>query len=90
LSFYKTGDNKLASEVGELVQHIVEMIVDNPDDVNITEAEEDRTTTIEINTNKEDVGKIIGKSGSMAKALRTICSALSGKHDKRYIVLIRE
>jgi len=78
------------SEVGELIQSIVEEIVDNPDDVNITETEEDRTTTIEVSTAKEDVGKVIGKKGAMAKALRTICSSISGKRDHRYMVLIKE
>ena len=78
------------SEVGTLIQNIIEMIVDDPDSVNIAESEEDRTTTFEISAAKEDVGKVIGKQGSMAKALRTICSSISGKRDHRYMVLIKE
>jgi len=78
------------SEVGELIQAIVEEIVDSPDDVNVTETTDDRTTTLEISANKEDVGKVIGKRGAMAKALRTICSSISGKRDHRYMVLIKE
>ena len=78
------------SEVADLIQSIVEEIVDHPGDVNVTETKEDRTTTLEISANKEDVGKVIGKRGAMAKALRTICSSISGKRDHRYMVLIRE
>ena len=80
----------MSSEVGDLIQSIVEEIVDHPDDVNVNETTDDRTTTLEISANKELVGKVIGKQVSMAKALRTICSAISGKRDHRFMVLIKE
>jgi len=78
------------SEVADLVQSIVEAIVDDPDSITIKETEDDRTTNIEVSTAKEDVGKVIGKRGAMAKALRTIMASISGKRDHRYMLHILE
>jgi predicted RNA-binding protein YlqC (UPF0109 family) len=69
---------------------IVKEIVDHPDKVVVRKLDGKNTAVVEIITAKDDVGKVIGKSGAMAKALRTICSSISGKHDRRYMIQIVE
>lgn len=80
----------MGDSVREIIQLIVEEIVDSPEKVEVKQIQGDKTTVIEVVAPKEDVGKIIGKQGAMAKALRTICSSISGKHDHRYLIQIAE
>ncbi len=63
----------------EALEHLVKGIVDNPDDVVITEKTHRRGTTLEVRVNPEDIGKVIGRNGRTAKALRTVMSALAGR-----------
>jgi len=58
---------------------LVKGIVDNPEDVVITEKTHRRGTTLEVRVNPEDIGKVIGRNGRTAKALRTVMSALAGR-----------
>ena len=67
----------------ELVEYIVRSLVDNPDAVELNVIEGEKTTILELRVSQEDIGKVIGKQGRIAKALRTLLSAAatkSGKH----------
>ncbi len=74
----------------DLITEIVQAIVDQPDQVSVTEIEGENTNVLELSVAKSDMGKVIGKKGRNAQALRTILSAASGKTRKRYILEILE
>ncbi len=74
----------------ELVEMIVKALVDRPDAVEISEIKGNHAHVIELNVAKEDLGKVIGKGGAHASAIRTILAAASGKENKRYILEIVE
>ena len=65
--------------IDEALEHLVKGIVDNPDDVNVKEKTHHRGTTLEVRVNPDDIGKVIGRNGRTAKALRTVVSALAGR-----------
>jgi predicted RNA-binding protein YlqC (UPF0109 family) len=67
----------------ELVSHIAKSLVDNPDVVNVTMSEEDDTVTIGLAVAKEDLGKVIGKQGRTARAMRSLLAVTAGKENKR-------
>ena len=67
----------------ELIKYIVDKLVDNPDAVEVTEREDGDTIIVELRVAKEDLGKVIGKQGRTAKAMRSILSASAGKLEKR-------
>ena len=67
----------------ELVEYIVKSLVNNPDSVEVNVIEGEKSTILELKVSSEDIGKVIGRQGRIAKALRTILSATavkSGKH----------
>ena len=66
----------------DLIKHIVQSLVDNPEQVEVLEVESGRTLILEIRMAKADVGKVIGKQGRTAQAIRTILRAASGKIKK--------
>jgi uncharacterized protein len=72
----------------ELVKHIAKSLVDNPDKVSTNVKEDDRTVTIELTVGDDDKGKVIGKQGRIAKAIRTVVKAASAKDKKKYLVEI--
>ena len=78
----------------ESIQKLVEMIaralVDKPDEVEVTEVEGEQTTVVELKVAKDDLGKVIGKQGRTARALRTILSAASTKIRRRSVLEILE
>ena len=74
----------------ELITYIAKALVDNPDAVNVTEIEGEQTSVIELKVAKEDLGKVIGKQGRTARAMRTILSAASTKLRKRSVLEIIE
>ena len=74
----------------DLICYIAKALVDFPDEVSATELEGERTTVIELRVLKEDLGKIIGKQGRTAQAMRTVLSAASGKTGQRYVLEIIE
>ena len=77
----------------ELIAHVARTLVDAPDAVEVREVEGDQgagTSVIELRVAKEDLGKVIGKQGRTARALRTILSAASTKLHKRAILEILE
>lgn len=74
----------------DLIEYIVKALVDHPDQVKVVEVEGEKTSVIEISVAKEDLGKIIGKQGRTARALRTILTAASTKLKKRSVLEIIE
>ena len=74
----------------DLISYIAQALVDHPEQVNVTEVEGDQNTVLELKVAKEDIGKVIGKQGRTARAMRTILSASSAKMEKRTILEIVE
>jgi predicted RNA-binding protein YlqC (UPF0109 family) len=73
-----------------LITRIAQALVDHPEQVEVTEVEGSQISVIELKVAKEDIGKIIGKQGRTARAIRTILSAASAKIKKRAILEIIE
>ncbi|MBM3655420.1 MAG: RNA-binding protein [Actinobacteria bacterium] len=65
--------------IDEALEHLVKGIVDNPEEVIISEKEGRRGTTLEVRVHPDDIGKVIGRNGRTAKALRTVISAIAGR-----------
>ncbi len=74
----------------DLIADIVKALVDQPDQVSVTEVEGGHTVVLEISVAKSDMGKVIGKKGRHADAIRIILSAAAGKVRKRYVLEIVE
>jgi predicted RNA-binding protein YlqC (UPF0109 family) len=74
----------------DLIRQISQSLVDNTDKVEVTEVIGDQTLIIELRVAKEDMGKVIGKQGRTAQAIRTILSAASAKTHKRAVLEIIE
>ncbi len=74
----------------DLVSYIAKALVDKPEEVVVTEIEGEQTSVIELKVAKEDLGKVIGKQGRTARAMRTILSAASTKIRKRSVLEIIE
>jgi hypothetical protein len=72
----------------DLVEYIVKSLVDIPDEVSINVIEGEKSTILELKVASEDVGKVIGKQGRIAKAIRTILSASATKGGKRAVLEI--
>ncbi len=77
-------------EMKELIEYIAKVLVDNPEEVSVTELEGQQTSVIELRVAKEDLGKVIGKQGRTARAMRTILGAASTKLKKRSVLEILE
>ncbi|RPJ16504.1 MAG: KH domain-containing protein [Desulfobacteraceae bacterium] len=73
-----------------LIYYIAQALVDNPEQVAVSEIEGNQTSVIELKVAKEDLGKVIGKQGRTARAMRTILSAASAKIKKRTVLEIIE
>ncbi|MEE9610481.1 MAG: KH domain-containing protein [Desulfatiglandales bacterium] len=74
----------------DLIGYIAKALVDKPEEVVVTEIEGQQTSVIELKVAKEDIGKVIGKQGHTARAMRTILSAASAKIRKRSVLEILE
>jgi predicted RNA-binding protein YlqC (UPF0109 family) len=74
----------------ELIEYIAKALVDNPEAVCVSEVEGEMTSVIELKVAKSDLGKVIGKQGRTARAMRTILSAASTKLNKRAVLEILE
>ncbi len=74
----------------ELIKYIAKALVDNPDKVETSEVEGNQTAVIELKVASEDLGKVIGKQGRTARAMRTILSAASAKIKRRTVLEIVE
>ena len=69
-----------------LVEVIAKSLVDNPDEVVVTETENEDSVLIELKVGPSDMGKVIGRQGRIAKAIRTVVKAASSKNSKKVIV----
>lgn len=74
--------------MGELVEFIAKSLVENPDQVEVKEVEGKQSIIVEIKVADEDMGRIIGKQGRIAKAIRTVVTAAAIKDNKRVVVEI--
>lgn len=68
----------------DLIEFIAKSLVQNPDEVHVTETEGEKGPVIQLKVAQEDIGKVIGKYGRIAKAMRTVLGAMSNKDGKRY------
>ena len=82
--------NKGDGAMKDLINYIAQALVDHPEQVIVTEVEGDQTSVLELKVAKEDIGKVIGKQGRTARAMRTILSAASAKIKKRTVLEIIE
>ena len=73
----------------ELVEVIAKALVDNPDEVVLTDTQKDEEIVIELKVAAADMGKVIGKQGRIAKAIRSVVKAAASKEDKKVIVEIQ-
>ena len=73
-----------------LSEYIAKSLVDHPEEVQVSEVEGEQTSVLELKVSKEDLGKVIGKQGRTARAMRTILSAASTKSKKRTVLEILE
>lgn len=74
----------------ELIEQIAKALVDSPSDVVVAEVQGEKTTVLELRVAREDLGKVIGKQGKTARAMRTILSAAGTKLGKRCVLEILE
>lgn len=74
----------------ELVEVIAKALVDDPESVVVNEREEKKTTVLEVRVAESDMGKVIGKQGRIAKAIRSVVKAAAAKEDKKVIIDIMD
>jgi uncharacterized protein len=86
----KTIMERSGSGMRDLIHYIARSLVDDPDSVDVAEVEGNQTTVLELKVAKDDLGKIIGKQGRTAQAMRTILGAVSSKEKKRTVLEIIE
>ncbi len=72
----------------DLVEYIAKSLVDNPDGVSVNLIEGEKSTILELKVSPDDIGKVIGKHGRIAKAIRTVLSASATKTGKRVVLEI--
>ena len=89
VNLFKSGLKKEVS-MRELVEYMIKQIVDKPGDVQVQEIKAEKVILLEISVAKEDMGKVIGKGGRVANALRTIVGAAAAKLKKRVMLEILE
>ena len=70
----------------ELVEIIAKALVDNPDEVVVTETDKDKALVVNLKVAPSDMGKVIGKQGRIAKAIRSVVKAAAAKDDKKVVV----
>ncbi len=74
----------------ELVKYIAQSLVDKPEEVKVSQKENDKAIIIELSVAPEDMGKVIGKQGRIAKAIRSVVKAATSRSKKKYVVEIIE
>ena len=74
----------------DLVRNIAKALVDNPDEVQVSVVEGEQTTVVELRVDPQDLGKVIGKQGRTARAVRTLLGAAGTKDNKRVLLEILE
>lgn len=83
-------NSKMSKELQELLARVVKRLVDNPDEVELSEKEGSASLVIEVSTAEEDVGKLIGRQGANIGAVRTLIRSAAGKYRKRVYVEVKE
>ncbi len=78
------------SAMKDLLEEIARALVDHPEDVQVTEVEGEQTTVLELRVNNQDLGKVIGRQGRTARAIRTLLAAAGMKVNKRFVLEILE
>ena len=78
------------SAMRDLLEEIAKALVDNPEDVQVQEVEGEQTTVLELRVKNEDLGKVIGRQGRTARAIRTLLAAAGMKVQKRFVLEILE
>ncbi len=78
------------SAMKDLLEEIAKALVDNPEDVSVAEVEGEQTTVLELRVNNDDLGKVIGRQGRTARAIRTLLAAAGMKVHKRFVLEILE
>ena len=78
------------SAMRDLTEEIAKALVDNPEDVKVAEVEGEQTTVLELRVRNEDLGKVIGRQGRTARAIRTLLAAAGMKVHKRFVLEILE
>lgn len=78
----------MAPQLKDIVEYIAKALVDNPDQVSVTEVGGEQTSVIELRVAKEDMGKVIGKQGRTAKAMRTVLNAMATKLRRKVVLEI--
>jgi predicted RNA-binding protein YlqC (UPF0109 family) len=78
------------SAMKDLLEEIAKALVDSPEDVRVTEVEGEQTTVLELRVRNEDLGKVIGRQGRTARAIRTLLAAAGMKVQKRFVLEILE
>ncbi len=78
------------SAMKDLLEEIAKALVDNPEDVQVTEIAGEQTTVLELRVRNEDLGKVIGRQGRTARAIRTLLAAAGMKVHKRFVLEILE
>jgi len=78
------------SAMKDLLEEIARALVDHPEDVRVTEVEGEQTTVLEVRVHNEDLGKVIGRQGRTARAIRTLLAAAGMKVQKRFVLEILE
>jgi hypothetical protein len=87
---YDTGEVYVMEKLNELLTFIAKSLVDSPEKVEVREVSGEQTAVLELKVAPEDLGKIIGKQGKTAKAIRTILGAAAAKMRKRAVLEILE
>ena len=77
---------QVMSDLKELLTYIAQNLVDNPDEVNVTERETESETVFELRVNASDMGKVIGRQGRIAKEIRALMRSVAQKQGKRISV----
>lgn len=78
------------SAMKDLLEEIAKALVDNPEDVSVQEVEGEQTTVLELRVKNEDLGKVIGRQGRTARAIKTLLAAAGMKVQKRFVLEILE
>jgi predicted RNA-binding protein YlqC (UPF0109 family) len=78
----------MEADVKDLLEYLAKALVDHPEDVTVNATENESTVVLELSVARDDIGKVIGKQGRIARALRTIVKASAVKNGKRAIVEI--
>jgi len=70
----------------EILESLIKSLVENTDEVTVTEKEEGKTTVFEVKVNESDMGKVIGRQGRVAKSIRTVMKSVAGKEHKKVAI----